>query len=80
MLKLLSAFKGVCVNEVFILTAPVKMLYCPEHYQVMQGQNIVADRWAGASNPHPHPKPCTIAAQRQLVVSSTRALLEKCLI
>ena len=23
--------------------------------QVTRGHNIVADRWAGASNPHPHP-------------------------
>jgi len=25
--------------------------------QVSQGHNIVADRWAGASNPHPHANP-----------------------
>ena len=25
--------------------------------QVTQGHNIVADGWAGASNPHPHPNP-----------------------
>ena len=25
--------------------------------QVTQGQNIVAERWAGAANPHPHPMP-----------------------
>ena len=27
--------------------------------QVMRGHNIVADRWAGASNPYPHPIPLT---------------------
>ena len=27
--------------------------------QVTQGHNIVADGWAGASNPHPHPMPPT---------------------
>ena len=25
--------------------------------QVTRGHNIVADGWAGASNPHPHPDP-----------------------
>ena len=25
--------------------------------QVTRGHNIVADGWAGASNPHPHPNP-----------------------
>ena len=25
------------------------------HKQVTRGHNIVADGWAGASNPHPHP-------------------------
>ena len=25
--------------------------------QVTRGHNIVADGWAGASNPHPHPTP-----------------------
>ena len=25
--------------------------------QVTRGHNIVADGWAGASNPHPHPMP-----------------------
>ena len=25
--------------------------------QVTRAHNIVADRWAGASNPYPHPKP-----------------------
>ena len=27
--------------------------------QVTRSHNIVADGWAGASNPHPHPKPST---------------------
>ena len=27
--------------------------------QVTQGHNIIADRWAGASNPHPNPTPDT---------------------
>ena len=28
--------------------------------QVTRGHNIVADGWAGASNPQPHPKPLSI--------------------
>ena len=28
-----------------------------EKKQVTPGHNIVADGWAGASNPHPHPNP-----------------------
>ena len=31
--------------------------YKNDRKQVMRGHNIVADGWAGASNPHPHPKP-----------------------
>ena len=27
-----------------------------ENKQVTRGYNIVAEGWAGASNPHPHPK------------------------
>ena len=28
-----------------------------ENKQVTRGHNIIADGWAGASNPHPHPRP-----------------------
>ena len=30
---------------------------CLVKKQVTRGHNIVADGWAGASNPHPHPNP-----------------------
>ena len=32
-------------------------VYGDPHEQVTWGQNIVADGWAGASSPHPHPMP-----------------------
>ena len=32
-----------------------------------RGHNIVADGWAGASNPHPHPKPHSIHKHTQKV-------------
>ena len=45
------------------LTESVKTLFAMLHAivlkekekQVTRGHNIVADGWAGASNPHPHP-------------------------
>ena len=35
--------------------------------QVTRGHNIVADGWAGASNPHPHPNPSTTLKPTQKV-------------
>ena len=36
--------------------------------QVTRGHNIVADGWAGASNPHPHQKPPPSLKHTQLVI------------
>ena len=35
--------------------------------KVTRGRSIVADGWAGASNPHPHPNPPTILKHTQKV-------------
>ena len=35
--------------------------------QVTRGHNIVANGWAGASNPHPHPNPHTQNISETLV-------------
>ena len=35
--------------------------------QVTRGHNIVADGWAGASNPHPHPYPSPMLKHTQKV-------------
>ena len=35
--------------------------------QVMRAHNIVADGWAGASNPHPYPNPPSILKHIQKV-------------
>ena len=35
----------------------IKLQLAKIRKQVTRGHNIVADGWAGASNPHPHPNP-----------------------
>ena len=34
-----------------------QLLLRPNKIKMTRGHNIVADAWAGASNPHPHPNP-----------------------
>ena len=41
-----------------------------------RGHNIVADRWAGASNPHPHPNPTPTLKHTQKL--STEEGLTRC--
>ena len=39
------------------LKPPLVSVSQAEEKQVTRGHNIVADGWAGATNPHPHPTP-----------------------
>ena len=43
--------------------------------QVTRGHNIVADGWAGASNPHPHPNPHPTLKHMQKVSKTVIFLL-----
>ena len=43
--------------------------------QVTRGHNIVADRWAGASNPNPHPNPHPTLKHTQIVSKTVVFLL-----
>ena len=47
-------------NKISVVPDLTKMQCLEEkvtYKQVTRGHNIVADGWAGASNPHPHPMP-----------------------
>jgi len=61
-----TSFLYVLVAHIFSLKSTLK-LHSFFEKQVTRGHNIVADGWAGASNPHPHPNPSPTLKHTQKV-------------
>ena len=53
----IDAFKLGIIFQWDKKIVPVNQVWLLNQEQVTRGHNIVADGWAGASNPHPHPMP-----------------------